>query len=89
MHRRRLNQNHCKPYRKRCKSSAAELSTLGEETGQSRDHKSQEDDHVLLDTISATLHFSANVSNKDNTVLNFVFCTTRHIILICWALYLH
>jgi len=37
-----------------------------------------------------TLFFSmANVSNNDNTVLTFVFCTMRHILLICWALNLH
>ena len=59
MHTTRLKQKHCKTYRKRCKSTAAEQSMLGQETGESRDHKSQEDDHVLLDTISATFYFSA------------------------------
>ena len=59
MHRRKLNQKHCKAYRKRRESSAAKQSILGQETGQSRYNKSQEDDHVLLDTISATLYFSA------------------------------
>ena len=68
-------------------SFAAEQSTLGQETGPSRDHKGQEDDHVLLDTIYAFLNM-ANVSNNNNTVLTFVFFTMRHILLICWALYL-
>jgi len=38
-------------------ASPAERSILGQETGESKDHKSQEDDHVLLDTISATFYF--------------------------------
>jgi len=59
MDRRRHNQKHCKTYRKRCNSTAAEQSIVGQETGESRDHKGQEDDHVLLDTISAKFYFSA------------------------------
>jgi len=35
------------------------MSILGPETGQSRNHKNQEDKHVLLDTISATFYLSA------------------------------
>ena len=66
MRKRILNKKHCNTSRKRYKSFAAEPSIMGQEPGQSRDHKSQEDDHILLEYYFCHISFfgMASVSNK-------------------------